>query len=360
MQARPSIDSLDFLRGVAAVYVLINHCRGKFFAGGQQVIASGDASLFDYAAIAALRATSLGTEFVVLFFVISGYSMAHSINRTKGVSSFYLKRVLRIWPPYIAAVALAVGVAFIFSVDELTDPVRIAQLTFYMNVDTLLTPQFWSLPYEVVFYAICPIVLLSKGRVIGFLAASAISATVFVLVHGVYLNPTDNFWWNFIGNEALFFAFGAYLYHAIERVPGMAFRSLVVTIVVALLALSAIKLTLFDDRANMPVSIIMLVLSALVLRNLPELPAWAQRLNFGRFSYSIYIFHYALIFALYQLGSTLLGIEQGEMTSYWMWMLTVPPIMAACYVLYLFTERPCNEAVRRIRRAGEPATVSGP
>lgn len=30
---------LDFLRGIAAVYVLINHTRGNFFMGGGRVVA---------------------------------------------------------------------------------------------------------------------------------------------------------------------------------------------------------------------------------------------------------------------------------------------------------------------------------
>jgi hypothetical protein len=37
---------------------------------------------------------------------------------------------------------------------------------------------------------------------------------------------------------------------------------------------------------------------------------------------------------------------------HWMWMLTVPPIMGACYVLCLFTDCPCNKALGPIRRAG--------
>lgn len=352
MHAKPSIQSLEFLRGVAAVYVLLNHCRGKFFVGGQKMIAMGHASLPDYAAIAALRATSLGAEFVILFFVISGYSMAHSISSASNIGSFYLKRVIRIWPPYIAAVALVVVAAWVFSVEDVTRPERIVQLVFYTNVNTPLTPQFWSLPYEVLFYAICPIVLLTRGRTMAFLVTSVISAAVFVLVKGPYLNPAAYLWLNFLGNEALFFAFGACLYHAIERVPAVGPKTLAAVTVTALMGVSAINLVVFADQPNMPMAIIMLLLSALVLRNLPELPAWARPLNVGRFSYSIYIFHYALVFSLYEVAYQLLGIRQSEMTSYWMWMLTVPPIMVACYVLYLFTERPCNEAVGRIRRAG--------
>lgn len=360
MNDKPSIQSLEFLRGIAAVYVLVSHCRGRFFAGGQQVIASGDASLLDYLAIALLRFTSLGVEFVILFFVISGYSMAHSLRLTESYSAFYLKRLIRVWPPYVAAVAVAAVVAFAFAVDGFADPKRIAEIIFYANVSTVLTPQFWSLPYEIIFYAICPFVLLTKRRVSAFFMTSGVGATVFVLANGLMLNPADSLYMNFLGNEALFFAFGAYLYHNWERVPGAGPVLLTIVTVSTLISVSAINLFVFDDQANMPMAIVMLLLSGLVLRNLPELPEWTKPLNFGRFSYSIYIFHYAFIFALYELAYDLFGVRQQDMTSYWIWAVTVPPIMGACYVLYLFTERPCNELVGRIRRTSERVAVSKP
>ena len=102
---------LDFLRGAAAVYVLISHARGAFFAGGQRIIESGHHSLWDLGAIAALQLTSLGSESVVLFFVVSGFAMANSVRYSPDVGRFYLKRFVRIWPPYVAAIGVALAIA---------------------------------------------------------------------------------------------------------------------------------------------------------------------------------------------------------------------------------------------------------
>jgi peptidoglycan/LPS O-acetylase OafA/YrhL len=65
--ARIPSEVLDFLRGAAAVYVLINHARGAFFCGGQRIIESGHHSFWDLGAIVALQLTSLGSESIVLF-----------------------------------------------------------------------------------------------------------------------------------------------------------------------------------------------------------------------------------------------------------------------------------------------------
>ncbi len=65
---------LDFLRGIAAVYVLINHTRGNFFMGGGRVVteAGGTLGVYDYASLALLQATALGTEFVIVFSALVG------------------------------------------------------------------------------------------------------------------------------------------------------------------------------------------------------------------------------------------------------------------------------------------------
>ena len=72
-QARVPTHVLDFMRGFAAVYVVVNHVRGNFFKGGGRTIAeSADPlGLYDYVSISLLQATALGTEFVILFFCVN-------------------------------------------------------------------------------------------------------------------------------------------------------------------------------------------------------------------------------------------------------------------------------------------------
>ena len=75
---------LDGLRGIAAVYVVFNHSRGNLFIGGVKYseIKSRELwSFFEKTYFSALQLTSLGREFVILFFILSGFSIAFSLRK---------------------------------------------------------------------------------------------------------------------------------------------------------------------------------------------------------------------------------------------------------------------------------------
>lgn len=336
-------ERLDFLRGIAALYVLVNHCRGAFYIGGSRIFDDPHSTLFEKAASVALQVTSLGVEFVVLFFVLSGFAMAHSIRHTSDMGRFYLKRVVRIWPPYIAATLLALAIGILIG-----DPgiqARWLEVLFYLEPGTEVTPQFWSLPYEVLFYALCPFILATQGRVRLLGVIAAVLALGTIALFGLSLNPSG-FLTNFLGNELLFFAAGALAYHHFDRVPRLGPHALLIAVAIGLAAMWAIKMSL--GVPNMGSSLVMIGVAVLAIRNAPSVPRWA---NLGYFSYSIYIFHYALI-ALLVFALERTGIVANEIRNPFAWMLAVPLTLAGCSLLYYGTERLSNRAVERIRSKG--------
>ncbi|HEY7809915.1 MAG TPA: acyltransferase [Allosphingosinicella sp.] len=343
------LESLDFLRGIAALYVLANHTRGAFFAGGSVVLRES-ATFFDYAAVALLQLTALGMEFVVLFFVLSGFAMAHSVSQTQGKLAFYRKRMLRIWPPYIAAVFLAAAVAFAVSSPELRDPAQIAGVLLYINADTHITPQFWSLPYEVLFYLLCPFIIFSRRAAHLFLAAAVALCLASSAVFGIGFNATGSFFLNFLGNELLFFAVGAMAYHHVGRIPVLTGTRLGVACCVLFLACLAVKLAY--GGSNLVSNVLMVGMTVLLIRNVPQRLTSLRWLNVGHFSYSIYIFHYAFIVAGLAIVERLTGVTTADMTSYWAWACAMPPILFLCWLLYHVTERPCNQMLKRLRQKG--------
>lgn len=353
------LEVLDFLRGIAALVVLINHTRGRFFAGGGVVLSRPEAGWLDYAAVSLLQLTSLGTAFVIVFFVVSGFSMANSVRYSSSVSLFYLKRVIRIWPPYLAAVLLAFALGSATGVLPF-DAGRLAAMLVYVRTSTPLTPQFWSLVYEVLFYLLCPLLLAGERRVQVMAAAATVLMVATVAVAGVMLNPFGrNIPLNFLGNELFFFAMGALAYHRLAAIPRLDAPWLVVVCIAAFGAAWAAK-KVFGD-SNMVSNMVMIVATVLAIRNLPSSWATVRPLNLGYFSYSIYIFHFALIGTIAVLLRRQFGVVQADMTSYWLWVIAVPPVLGLCWLLYWVTERPCNQAVARIRRRDHsPKSVSGP
>jgi len=338
---------LDFLRGVAATYVVINHARGHFFIGGDKLIAAHPSAL-NYLIALALQATSLGAEMVILFFVLSGFAMAHSVSRSSSIPLFYTKRVIRIWPPYIAATLLAFAVGALIGV-----AVPLIRTLLYIEVATKVTPQFWSLPYEVVFYALCPFAVGRKRDLAWFAGVAAIGALATVAIHGIALNPWRSFFANFLGNEMLFFACGAAAYHYFERIPRVGPKTLAAVVAGAFVATIGFKGAF--GGSNMLCNLSVIAATVLTIRNLPErIPAW---MNLGAFSYSIYIYHFALM-ALLAWSVSRLGVDPMRITNPFAWMLVPPVIIAGCYLLYLFTERPCNRYLASLRRATPAAPPS--
>lgn len=114
--------------------------------------------MLDYVSLAALQVTALGTEAVILFFCVSGFSMAHSILHNNNPFVFYLRRAIRIWPPYLVAVCFAWGVCRIYlelepahlrsvgCANTFCSLKGLLQITLYLDVIIPLTRQFWSLP----------------------------------------------------------------------------------------------------------------------------------------------------------------------------------------------------------------------
>lgn len=106
---------------------------------------------------------------VDLFFVLSGFVFAPLLMKRPVTSlrAYVLRRVLRIYPAYLAALALYVALTWMTGrpLAYLPEHLLMAHLqsremAFYYN------PAFWSLPVEVGFYAILPFLgaWLAQGR----------------------------------------------------------------------------------------------------------------------------------------------------------------------------------------------------
>lgn len=334
---------LDFLRGAAAFFVVLFHARGAFFIGTREWLAN-DPSPLRYAGAAALQLTQFGIECVVLFFVLSGFAMAHSIKHSRSTRRFYLKRVIRIWPPYLAATMLGFIVGIVIHAPDAGR--NLLALAFYVDPRSTTTPQFWSLPYEVVFYVLCPFILATAPRVRWLFAVSIVFALAYVVLVSPIINQS-NFIVNFLGVTLFFFGCGALAYHQLHHVPRLRPRTLGAVAVVLLALTWTIRAFVGDVSfwSNLPI----VALAVLAIRNVPPRLAALKSINFGYFSYSIYIFHYALI-ALLAWAVRQWGIEPRAITNPFVWMIAVPPVLACCWLLYLVTEKPCNRIVASLRR----------
>lgn len=160
---------LDAWRGAAALWVVMLHVR----------LPSTPAWLFNLSA-----GGHLG---VPMFFVISGYCIANAAMRSltapRPVKHFLTARVHRIYPPYLCASLLAVGLSLLLTALVQSHVIASSQIAdlnlrhqswrFWVGALTLtqlplhaasLIRVFWSLCYEVVFYGLIALTLFGTLR----------------------------------------------------------------------------------------------------------------------------------------------------------------------------------------------------
>ena len=107
------IEALDSVRGIAALIVVIHHCflvkpvYSDFFFSHWKTNASGLVSwIFLYTPA---RLVWAGYEAVTLFYVLSGLVLALPWieGRPVGYKKFALRRICRLYIPYVVAIAIA-------------------------------------------------------------------------------------------------------------------------------------------------------------------------------------------------------------------------------------------------------------
>ncbi len=191
--ARPWLAGLDGVRGLAALFVVVNHLFLRAFPGYPVDRAPFWAGWFIYGRFA-----------VVVFIVLSGFSLALSPARhgwrLGGVSRFALRRARRILPPYWAALAFSLAVAWLF----IPPPGQGAPGAKSVVVNGLLVQNlvgapspnrsFWSIAVEAQLYVLFPLLLLMTrrcGAVVMVAAVTLVVATLGIL--GPHVSSLDTF-----------------------------------------------------------------------------------------------------------------------------------------------------------------------
>jgi peptidoglycan/LPS O-acetylase OafA/YrhL len=222
---RPSFDDLATVRGLAAIVVLLSHVVQVHF----------------------LRFTGLNTPLhwissiaseyaVVVFFILSGYLIAHTLeanikrNGTLRLDVYVIARIARIYPPFLYSIGVSLTVFFILDVFELpgrSSPMRLptdlyasrdfVHLSFHeikkalFMFDGLLeiNGPLWSLYIEVKLYILfaCALALVTKRSITQKILL--VMVFYYLAKSGLALNPA------FVGCAAVWLT-GSIAYYVIQ------------------------------------------------------------------------------------------------------------------------------------------------
>jgi peptidoglycan/LPS O-acetylase OafA/YrhL len=181
--SRQRLGGLDGVRGLAALFVVVHHVFLRAFPGYPVNRAPFWAGWLIYGRFA-----------VVVFIVLSGFSLALSPARhgwrLDGVSRFASRRAWRILPPYWAALAFSLAVAWL----AMPPPGQGAPDAKSVVVNGLLVQNlvgapspdrsFWSIAVEAQLYVVFPLLLLMVrrwGAIVMVAAVTLVVATVGIL-----------------------------------------------------------------------------------------------------------------------------------------------------------------------------------
>jgi peptidoglycan/LPS O-acetylase OafA/YrhL len=341
--SKARLDYLDSIRGIAALVVVLGHCW----------LATAPASLSSHGSLSTTVASSVtgvlfyglakffesGRTAVMIFFVLSGFVLTCSLlARPMPYVSYAVKRVFRIYPAFLIVILASYCLHYFIGVrhdtgTEYLKYVSNPNLSFIVLIEHLamvgtketmsLDNVMWTLVHEIRISLIFPAILLSvmkyKWRAVLLYLAISVACTEWLLfTTGRVARGTDDE--TFVttifetGYLVVFFACGAYLAIARQKVS-FQIASLPLWGKTLLFAATFYFLLKSDyDRHGMTgcVADYLRGLGALGLIGLAmgipkfgallahEIPIWL-----GRISYSLYLVHVPILYAVTQtIGSS--------------------------------------------------------
>jgi peptidoglycan/LPS O-acetylase OafA/YrhL len=380
MQTNPSISKPDFkiidwMRGLAALYVVINHSCGNLFSDSDHyskyTTIKANWSLWEWANIIMIQHSNLGTEFVILFFVLSGFSIAHSLGNNDNILDFYTKRLVRLYPPYLLGILWAIVVFVIirlcaadvfngalegenpirFMFDKFTGTKTMLLNFFYVPTDNYLTPQYWSLPFEIIFYLSIPF-LIRKLKLYGI-----ISACIFLAAwvwHGNYIADESKVstLTQYLLDYNIYFFAGCLIYRfrdQLTRFYPFGRKTSLAILAVLFEAMVIIKGYVFHEIATNITNLIMAVFCSVLLFS-----AFKHQIRIGilekigSFSYTLYVTHFASIY-LIKIVMYRLGYHFYEINVVFAWYFGIILSIILAYGLYFLAEAPSIALLKKLR-----------
>jgi len=212
------LGELDALRGIAALSVV----------------------LFHYATMAEanLLLLKLGITGVDLFFIISGYVILMTLERTTKEKDFIISRLSRLYPSYILMMLFTTWVIFLFnkaalpSINEVLANLTMMQPLFRVEY---IDESYWTLTVEMQFYVLMLVIFMMKKLPrIEILGVCLMICFLIFYVIGSLLFPTSKIYivlrylFPLISHFQMFFA--GIVFYKIQKEGGTFFRHFLIAV----------------------------------------------------------------------------------------------------------------------------------
>ncbi|HJW47001.1 MAG TPA: acyltransferase [Lysobacter sp.] len=319
---------LDALRGLAALAVVVFHYTTHY----QNEVGHTELLGFGFPA---------GNYGVQLFFLISGFVIFMTLERTRTTMDFVVSRISRLFPAYWTAMAITAVVVYSIGLPAQKLPLSDLLLDLTMVQETFgaehLDGSYWTLRVELFFY-----VQMLFWFMLGQLRRIRTIIGIWLLLavaYGLFTKSGSHFSYSMrtvlILRHIPFFAMGI-LFYRIHAYPGP-HRGDACLIGLCLLAIAIAYAPVYGVVAGVCAAIFGLFVTGRLnwLRTAPLA-------YLGAISYSLYLLHQSIGFVLIH------QMEQRGIAPLTAVMLTVGAILVLASALTYLVERP---VLRRIRSA---------
>ena len=333
------IQFIDSLRGVAALLVLIPHSAG--------IMVSAETPYFVEKIW--VMAGNIGHRGVEIFFVISGFVIACSVQG-KRVSlgffgNFVLRRFIRLDPPYWAAMVMMIVILMIKnrfgsihhdlpSLDQII--AHLFYLQAFLGYEQIIVI-FWTLCLEIQFYLIYCFILYLLYKLVPAERKNSIEGCLFIFCFFLSVGFAENF--GFSGIPGLFIG------HWYKFLIGVLVWKSHIGEIRKAIVISLIFLLIFIGLWFLHFPMLSTGVAALVIisaSHFGKLHVWLSHKIFrfyGKISYSLYLIHVPI--ALLLLGLIVRLPQRNMWINIFGESMFIFTSTVAAWILYLVIEKPC-------------------
>ena len=330
------IPELDALRGLAALYVILFHTA---FSPQPNLGLPG----------VALLPVLFGGTGILLFFVISGFSLSMTMPRHSASGrllwSYSISRIFRIAPLFYFILALSVGRDYFLS--GVRDPLGLIGINalflfnLFPSLEAGIVWASWTIGIEMLYYVLFPIIysLSSRNKVVLLFGSAALCLALGPDGPWPHLSWFSAFGFLpvFLTGELAFTAYSRLQSHADSREWGMA----------AILLSGAILLsTMLIPEAEKSLQLRYLIGLgyALLLAGVILCPGRVLRTKifgfYGKISYSTYLSHAPVVYSLSPVYPKIFSVVPFDIAYFLCLILTIAIVTPISWVLYRYVELP--------------------
>jgi peptidoglycan/LPS O-acetylase OafA/YrhL len=360
------VRSLDALRGLAALAVVVSHWHDAFPPWTSGIPSAFSREFWKDPFGILLQHTghifNLGGSAVIVFFVLSGFVLALSLEAPdETYGRFVIKRVFRIWPPLAFVVLLSAGLYFLVPtspIPQLSDWFNVIQWTTRPDAHLLvmhlamigippnesLDTSMWSLVHEMRISLVFPLIAIATAR--SPRIALSLSLTASMAALAFMPGPEIAASWLRTVHYTVLFFFGAALAHHRNAVSRwIVTRDRLTRSTVWLIALGCLFMPpeFLHGWMMYVVALGAVLIVALCFADPRAISLLEGRaaVYLGRISYSLYLIHVPLLLAF-------LHGFYGMLPAWLIVALSMPCTILAADATYRWVERPSQKLGRAL------------